>query len=370
MNKAVFLIGTRWFGVLGPCRMIIDQLIEKGYTVYVIGQKDEHYKQFMRNDVELIEVAFSRKYFSPISDLKDLYKLARLALKVKPEIVHSFNPKPSFFSYFISLIAGTKFFVGVTGLGNTFINDTWVTKTVRSIMPLFYNRANCVFFQNDDDLDYFKRNILSPKVKTKKFTSPGVDIDRFQLKEESVNQSEPLRVLLVARLLWQKGVDDFIEAAKYLHQTGDNSRFKFTLVGPRDEQHPDRLEDKDFELFHKYDIEWLEWTSSIEDVYKENDVLLFMSHREGGPRAILEASASGLPTVGANATGVRTLISHEETGYIVEQHDIEAIVRHLKEYDEDRSLLRQHGVNARKVIAERFSLEKASKAQLEMYEEC
>ena len=365
--KSVFLIGTRWFGVLGPCKLLIDELCSRGYAVYVFGQKDAHYEQFDHQKVTLIEINSKRSYFSFFSDLCDVVKIRRYIKKLSPDYIHSFNPKPSLLSYF-SLIANRKviFNIGVTGLGNTFIKAKYLRGVIASVMRRAGLRANNIFFQNPDDMNLFRSLLKLPNHKMRMFRSPGVDTDRFKLPDRDLAE-EPIKVLLVARLLWQKGVDDFCETYSRLKELGLSDHYRFTLVGELDLDHPDRLTNADAEKIAKSGISWIRWTDRIEDIYAANDILLFMSKREGGPRAILEASAMYMPTIGSDCVGVRELINDGITGFLVQLGDVEKIVGYLEAYRKDLGMIKVHGVSARKEIAEKFSLKNATKAQLEMY---
>ncbi len=366
--RSIFLVGTRWFGVLGPCKLLIRELVRQGFDVYVFGQKDLHYQQFDSFQVRLVELNVRRSYYSFLFDILDIVKLRYYLGKARPLAVHSFNPKPSLLCYF-SLIGrrGTRFFIGVTGLGNTFIKAKRLEPFIARIIGKAANRADHVFFQNPDDRDLFVNKLKTDLDKTRLFRSPGVDTDRFRMKAK-FSTGGKLKVLLVARLIWQKGVDDFFAAYSKVLERGLTDYYDFSLVGEIDEQHPDKLMQSDVDAIADSGINWIPWSDRVEEIIAQNDLLLFMSKREGGPRAILEAAAVGLPTIGSNCIGVRELILDSETGFVVNSGDIDAILEKLEMYRNNRDMLAQHGRNARSQIAEIFSLENATRAQLEMYD--
>lgn len=366
--KPIFLVGTRWFGVLGPCKLLIEELRKRGHDVYIFGQKDKHYAQFDTEKVNLIKLNVRRSYYSLFLDWMDIIKLCFYIKKLKPVSIHSFNPKPSLLCYFSILLTKKRnFFIGVTGLGNTFIKAKRLEPYIAYLMGLAAKKANYIFFQNVDDRSLFINKLNVDKEKTKIFRSPGVDTLRFKLKTK-YEFKHKIRVLLVARLLWQKGVGDFVETFKSLKQRNLEKFYEFTLVGEIDAQHPDRLNSSDVKNITNLGINWVKWTDKIEEIYKENDILLFMSKREGGPRAILESSAIGLPTIGSNCIGVRELIQDGITGFIVETANIDGIIEKLEYYRNDKDQIIKHGQSARINIAEELSLINATKAQLEMYE--
>jgi len=363
--KNVYLVGTRWFGILGPCQLLINELAKRNCNIFVIGAKDAKYKQFETSNCTLVDVNFKRSYFSLWSDLRDLFKIIKLAKIYPPSYIHSFNPKPSFFALLLNKLFKCKLFIGVTGLGNTFIKKNITTSIFRKLISYTYNSADYLFFQNNDDVSFFKK-IIKDHSKIKMFISPGVDIERFKYTERSIRST--LKVIFVGRLLWQKGVDDYIDAANKYLSTYPLSNIEFSLIGPADHEHPDRLREEDIKKLKKSKIRWIEWVDKIENEYYSHDVLIFMSHREGGPRAILEASSTGMPTIGANSIGVKELVIDGETGFLIDLHNIDAIVDKIHYYYLNREKIIIHGRNARRFIAEPLSLENATEAQLKMYQ--
>lgn len=354
--------------MLGPCKLLISKLLANGYTVYVFGQKDSHYQKYYTGNVKLIKLNCKRKYFSPISDFCDILKIIYHIIRIKPTYVHTFNPKPSLLGYLsVLFFPQTIFLIGVTGLGNTFIKAKFLLRPIKWFMSNAISRAKYVFFQNNDDYDLFITELGLSREKAMIFYSPGVDLEPYSHIRSEVSESQPLRVLLVARLIWQKGIDDFLEVCEEIKRLKADEIFAFTLIGERDYEHPDRLKDEDIVRLKASGICWIEWTDNIETQYYSNDVLLFMSRREGGPRAVLEASAAYMPTIGADVTGVNQLILDGHTGFLVEPHDVKSIIEKLQYYESNRKELIKHGVNARVEIAEKLSLENATAEQLKMY---
>lgn len=368
-QKAAFLVGTRIFGVLGPCKNLIPRLVDMGFEVHVFGRLDEHFHDIYQHNCIIHSLYIKRSYTSFLFDFIDALKLATFIIRLRPSHLHSFNPKPQLIAFLAVLFfPGVNFYIGVTGLGNTFIKARYIRPLVEIFMKLSIRRAKYIFFQNTYDRDLFQKHLGLNKSKAKLFRSPGVDLERFVYSPLNMSNSHrTLRVLFVGRLIWQKGVDDFLKVYNAIKNSRLSENFHFTLVGGIDHEHPDRLSPQDLDFISKSSIEWIKWTSKIEDYYRSNHVLLFMSDREGGPRAILEASAIGRPTIGCNAPGVNQLIVDGETGYLVEKGDIETIVKLLIKYLDNFNLIQTQGLSARSKIAEPLSLENATTAQLQMY---
>jgi len=367
-KKTAFLIGTRWFGVLGPCQYIIRALNSEGFTVFVFGQKDSHYGRYYEGQCELIELRMRRKYFAPISDILDVAKIMWYLFKYRPAVVHSFNPKPALLSFSsVRFFSQTKFFIGVTGLGNTFIRAPKLEGLITTLLKQACDRASFVFFQNNDDIESFVSRSIVPRDKALLFIGPGVDLDTFFPKGNH-SESPIYRVGCVARLIWQKGIKEFVETAEQFQLKYPNVKVEFRLFGEIDRDHPDRIDSSYIEnaVKEKY-ISHVPWTEDIAGELRDLDVFILHSYREGAPRAILEASAVELPTIGSDAIGVRELVIDGETGFLTELNDVDAIVDALYTLFENPGLRREMGRKARKEIGEKFSLKNASIAQLQMY---
>ena len=376
-KKAHFLVGTRWFGVLGPCNLIIDSLVDQGYEVFVFGQRDEHYQRYDNGKARLVEINMARSYTAFFRDSLDVVKLAYYVLRYRPVGVHSFNPKPALLAWAaVMLRPKTKFFIGVTGLGNTFIQAKRMEPLITSLLTKACKRASFVFFQNRDDVSMFEEREIISKEKMKMFIGPGVDLRQFRPDPDTRggnhNTNDPhcdIVVTCTARLIWQKGILEYVEAAKIVKAYYRGKRnVRFRLVGEIDTQHPDRIDEAFLE--HAKDngfIEHVSWTDDMVAELKKTDIFVLHSYREGAPRAILEASSLCIPTVGANAIGVRELVVDGVTGYLTPLKEVQPIADAIIDLIENPQKRHEMGLAARRMIAEPYSLTKSSDAQMEMY---
>ena len=378
-KKVHFLVGTRWFGVLGPCTLIIDALVEGGYDVFVFGQRDEHYHRYDLGKARLIEINMSRSYFSFLSDFCDIVKLIYYVLRYKPSGIHSFNPKPALLAWAAASVRSeTKFFIGVTGLGNTFIRARQMQPLIRFLLKKACKRASSVFFQNTDDVAMFQDSKLVASDKIKLFIGPGVDLRIFRPAEEKysgeLNMDEiknKITVACTARLIWQKGIREYVEAARLVkeHYSSDRN-IEFLLIGEIDRDHPDCVDEQFLqEVKASKLINHISWTDNIVEVLNQVDIFVLHSYREGAPRAILEASSLCIPTIGADAIGVRELVVDGETGYLTPLREVEPIFDAIVRLIDDPAERKSMGLKARQMIAEPLSLTRSSDAQMEMYRE-
>ena len=366
-RKTHFLIGTRWFGVLGPCQILIDQLVDDGYDVFVFGQSDDHFERYDKGNARLVRLYMTRNYISPIRDILDVIKLMAFILWYRPENIHSFNPKPALLSFAASLVwPWSKFFIGVTGLGNSFICAKSLEPAIRFTLWLACLRARFVFFQNPDDVALFKEKRLVVADKIRMFVGPGVDLEIFTPKR--MEPGKRITIACTARLIWQKGVRQFVEAAKIIHARYPKREIEFKLYGEFDQDHPDCVDPSYINAaVVAGTITHIPWTDHIAAELRQADIFVLHSYREGAPRAILEASASGLPTIGSDAIGVRELVRDQVTGFLTPLHNVEALADKIEILVLDADLRKRMGHAARRLIAEPLSLERATDAQMKMY---
>ncbi|MEM7242918.1 MAG: glycosyltransferase family 4 protein [Pseudomonadota bacterium] len=366
-RKTHFLIGTRWFGVLGPCNILIDRLVADGYQVFVFGQIDDHYQRYDTGDARLVPLFMTRSYFSPLRDILDVLKLMLFILWYRPENIHSFNPKPALLSFAASQISpSSRFFIGVTGLGNSFIRAPMLEPAICFALRLACLRARFVFFQNPDDVALFRDKKLVHEDKIRLFIGPGVDLQQFTPKR--MQPGKQITIACTARLIWQKGIREFVDAARIIRARHPNKSISFKLYGEFDFDHPDCV-DPDFIQTAVKDgiITHIPWTNAIDSALRAADIFVLHSYREGAPRAILEAAASALPTIGSDAIGVRELVRDQVTGFLTPLHDTDALADKLEVLIRDADLRHRMGQAARRLIAEPLSLAHATDAQMKMY---
>ena len=374
-QKTVFLIGTRFFGVLGPCKILINTLLERGFEVYVFARSDEFYQRYLcpHPKLHLIQIPIRRSYSSWFYDLFCILLILYYAYRTFPRYLHSFNPKPGLIATAVKLLYPfARLNIGVTGLGNTFIRLNLLQTSL--LQPFFFLQSylcTYCFFQNPTDKQLFIDKYGLPSCKAKIFPGPGLDTLSFfpsrSLDRRSLSTpSQPLRILCVGRLLYQKGFSHLFRLFDS-YKLNRSMLCEFTLVGSLDSEHPDRIPPAIFNSYLSHSTTWIPWSDDMLSIYNDHDLLLFLSEREGGPRAILEASGCGIPSIAANSPGVDQFIQDGRTGFLVNPSDIDSIYDKISIYSSNRMLLIEHGSAAHKLVTSNLTLEQATAAQLEMY---
>jgi glycosyltransferase involved in cell wall biosynthesis len=366
MNKVVILVANRCFAIWNSRLELIKKLKEKGYRIIVIAAKDEYSSKLESVGVDIIYVEIKRGGFSLQNDLQ-LYKTIKKAYKeYLPTLVQLYNAKPVMIgSYLAKYLPRQSIIIStITGLGYAFENSFFLQKIAGLAYRISLRYCNKVVFQNKDDKDLFVENKFVPLDKTESITGSGVDTEKFQFQEKNNNT---IKIYFVGRLLWQKGIREFVEVAQQITPFCPNCSFH--IVGELEPNHPNAVPSSFLQAQQNLGlICYHGYKNDMVSVYKDADILLFPSfYREGIPRVVLEASASGVIPVGFDVPGVRESIDDKKSGYLVPKHDVNALVDNLKKLINNKDLRKTMSKDGRDFIVKKFSIDKITEEYLQLY---
>ncbi|MBW2094701.1 MAG: glycosyltransferase family 4 protein [Deltaproteobacteria bacterium] len=350
---------------------LIRSLKEKGATVIGGGAGGDGFEKKIRDlGVPFFDLPVDKRGINPAMDVKLLYALYRWYRKERPDIVHHFTIKPVIYGSIAAKFAGIPKIVNtITGLGYVFTANE--RKWLRSIAHFLYRVAlrgtHVTFFQNMEDQRYFLRNNLTHGHDTSVLPGSGVDCAHFRpLSDNSKAPDGGPAFLMLTRLLKDKGVYEFVEAAKRVRQVYTSSRF--LLLGRRDERNPSVVAEKDLERWQRKGI--VEWLGEVEDVrpsIADADVVVLPSYREGLPRSLLEAAAMGKPVITTDAVGCRDAVEHGRTGLMVPVKDSAALADAMKEMIKNPEMRSRMGREGRRKMELEFDEKIVLKKILEVY---
>jgi glycosyltransferase involved in cell wall biosynthesis len=286
-----------------------------------------------------------------------------------PDLVHQFTVKCVLYGSLTCHLLGIRSVVNsVTGLGYVFMEGdgrSWL----RGLIKLFYRlvlRSTWVIFQNPDDRTIFLENHLADPQRAALIRGSGVDVRRFFPQPES--PGIPL-IILPARLLWDKGVGEFVEAARQFH--ADGQRARFALVGDCDNENPASVQESQLLAWVKEGvIEWWGWREHMEEVYANASIVCLPSYREGVPKTLIEAAACGRPIVASNVPGCREVVRNGENGLLIEARDASGLAKALGYLIQNPNIRAKMGAIGRKIAEEEFSLELIIPQTLAVYKSC
>lgn len=297
-----------------------------------------------------------------------LVGLVQLFRRERPSLVHSFTAKGVLFGSLAAHLAGVERIVNsITGLGYVFISDDVRARMMRPVIERWYRtvlNGSAVIFQNTDDRRYFETRGL---VSGPSYFIPGSGVDTDVLRPAPEPEGTPI-VLLAGRMLWDKGIDVFVEAARQLRSEGSEARF--VLAGDTDDGNPSSVPKAQLEAWQAEGaVEWWGFQRDIASLMANSQVVCLPSLREGVPRALIEAGALGRPLVATDTPGCREIVRHGDNGLLVPVQDAPALARALARLLAERDLRRQMGQRARQIVEDDFSIVHVARRTLAVYDE-
>lgn len=303
----------------------------------------------------------SRTGIKPLRDLHTLYLLTRKMLELKPDVVLSYTIKPVIYGSWAARIAGVNnIFSMITGLGNAFNGETLKQKLLEKIVTRLYRMALChnkkVYFMNPDDLKLFSdRKILPEPGKAVLINGSGVNTDYFTYARA---RTDKIVFLLAARLLWSKGIGEFVEAARILKKEYPDASWR--IVGPYDNT-PSAVQRSDIKEWQEEGIiEYMGATEDVRPYIDQSSVYVLPSYREGTPRSVLEAMSMGRPIITTDAPGCRETVIEAVNGYLVPVGGSVSLAKAMEKFLQNHALIANMGAKSRKIARERFDVKKVN----------
>lgn len=313
------------------------------------------------------EVALSRSGTNPLKDLLGLLALYRLMRAIQPDLVLAYTIKPVVWGGIAARIARVpEFFALITGLGYAFTGTARGKRAIiRRLLLLLYRtslrRSAGVIFQNPDDkAEFSSRRLLPPASRTRIVNGSGVDTAHFH---SAPLPDGPIRFLLIARLLGDKGICEFVDAARLLRSRGLEAEFH--LVGPLD-ANPTGLPESRVRAWHDEGV--ISWHGAVPDVrpaIAAAHVFVLPSYREGTPRSVLEAMSMGRPIITTDAPGCRETVVAGANGYLVPVRNAEALADAMTYFIRQPVLVARMGAVSRKVAEEKYDVHKVNAQMME-----
>lgn len=350
-------------------RPLIEALTRAGYRVVAVGGSIPEFDQrLLAARVTFVPVPLISRGLNPLAELRTFIAILRLFRTLQPVLLHSFTIKPTIYGRLAARLTGVPAVVStVTGLGHVFLVQGLRAALLRRIVATAYRLAfdhpsSAVVFQNEDDRALFEQHRLLGRSTAHLVRGSGVDVAALQPSPEPAGT--PV-VVLVGRLIWEKGIGEFVEAARRLAGKGLGARF--ALVGDCDFDKPNRVPPATLAAWRAAGVvELWGYRDDIAEVYRQSTLVCLPSYREGLPKSLLEAAA-GRPVVTTDTAGRRDVIRHGHEGLLVPARDGEALAGAiealLRAPDERRRMAR----NGRQRVEALFSLDQVLRQTLELY---
>jgi len=310
-NKLFYLANFR--------RGTIERFLADGVRVVCLGQGGAGAETLEAMGCEVVALDWKLRSLDPVHELGVVSRISAVLRRVRPTVVFSFTFKANFAVSLACLPLGIPYVTNVSGLGTAFLSNHPKHRVVRRLYGVANGRAHATFFQNPSDLEHFERINLSIGRRTAVLPGSGVNTDHFAFDP----LDRPVRsFVMVARLIAEKGVVEYLEAARQARASRPDLRF--ILVGPPETDGPGRVP---LEQVHSYagDVDYLGELADVRPVLREAECLVLPSYREGMPRTVLEAASMGRVSLVSDVEGCRHAIEDGVTGFLFEARSADSL---------------------------------------------
>lgn len=369
--RLLFVVNrSRWF--LTHRLPIAERARDEGFEVHVAAPPSEFTDALVQRGFHWHPIRLRRGGRNPFAELRTLSDLIALYGRLRPAIVHHVTMKPVLYGTMAARITGVPAVVNaMTGLGHLFLSTAPIDRLLRRLVGFGFRIAvrhpnMRVLVQNPDDLDLLVTSGWLRRRETLLMAS-GVDTDVFHPRDRAPDNGVPT-VLFPARMLRPKGLLEFIEAAKRLR--GNGVRARFVLAGGPDPQNPLSVSEEEVRACAgDAEVEYVGDCLDMPELFRKADIVCLPSHREGMPKALLEASASGVAIVTTETAGCRHVVSHGVNGLLVPVGSVDQLVSALELMISDREARESMGRRGRERALNEFSSSHFAEHTLIVYRE-
>ena len=299
--------------------------------------------------------AFSGTSIGIFNNLKTFFTIKKLIKEVRPNIIFLGNVKPNIYGGIAAYKCDIKNIYGlISGLGYAFIDEpgikrAFVKKVCMFLYKLSFKNFTHVFFQNNDDRCFFIENRIVEENKSSVVPGTGVDLNLFSVKKIP----EQLTFFMAARLIKEKGVFHFVEAAKYLKEKYNYVRF---ILGGNIDSNPSAITQTQLDEYSHF-VEYIGYINDMPNVMPRCSVFIYPSYyREGVPRTLLEALACGRPVITTNNVGCRETVIDSVNGYKIDTKSTEALIKAIEKFILKPELIEKFGKESRKLAENKFDI--------------
>lgn len=317
-----------------------------------IAPRDDFSEKLVELGCIYRELPMSQSGVNPFADLLLAWRLLNILRKEKPDVVLGYTIKPNIYGALVSRIAGIPIICNVSGLGTVFLWNGLASQLARLLYRVAFRFSTFIFFQNDEDQALFIEQIGVTVEKTAVLPGSGIDLKHFSL--QAYCPSGQVTFLMIARLLIEKGVEEFVNAAAIVKEKWPN--VNFLLVGALDEAHKRSISQGQLDSWVASGL--VEYHSPLADIrpmIHACDVVVLPSYREGTPRTLLEGGAIGRALIATDVPGCRHVVNDGENGFLCQPQSSEDLAQKMVSYlsltaDEKISM----ALNSHRIIKEKY----------------
>ncbi|MCZ8537252.1 glycosyltransferase family 4 protein [Paenisporosarcina quisquiliarum] len=341
----ILILANNSVGLYKFRKELIEKLTKEN-EVYISLPDGDYISKLKEFNCKFINTPISRRGTNPISDIKLLMSYNRIINEIKPEIILTYTIKPNVYGGIAARISKVPYIANITGLGTAVENNGILQKITLFLYKLALKNAKCVFFQNKGNAEFMKSKIVINNYRL--IPGSGVNLKEYSVMEYPSDKT--IKFLFIARIMKEKGIEQYLEAAEYFNEK--HSNIEFHILGYCEELYADKLKDMhDIGIINYHGMQ-----DNVIDFHKTSHCTIHPTYYpEGMSNVLLETAACGRPVITTNRSGCREIVEHMKTGYIVEQKNTRDLISKIENFiGLENKAKRQMGLDGRKKVEKEF----------------
>jgi len=348
MNKKVMILVNHDLVIYNFRKELVEELIDKGYDVTISSPEGNRLSYFEKIGCKIKILKMERKTKNPLKDLKLLLEYIKIIKQEVPDVVLTYTIKPNIYGGIAASILKVPYISNITGLGTAVEKKGFLQKITLNLYRIAFKNINKIYFQNEENYNLFIKNKIGIN-KSTIIPGSGVNLKEYCLMEYP--EGETINFAFISRIMKEKGIEDYLEIAKYIKSKHPNTQFH--VCGFCEEEYEEIL--KEYHL--KEIINYHGMVRNIKNVLENVHCVIHPSYYpEGISNILLEAAASGKPIITTNRSGCKEVVSDGISGYLVEIKDRKTLIEKTEQFiDMNLNDKKEMGIQGRKLVESKFN---------------
>ncbi len=326
--KIVFSSNISW-SIYNFRKGLLQSLQNNGHEIFTVAAKDDYSQKLTDLGFNFSHIDINNNSKNPIEDIKLVLQYYKIYKRIKPNVICHNAIKPNIYGTIAAGLLGIPVVNNISGLGTLFIKQSISTKIAKILYRISQRNATKVFFQNQDDLELFINSKLIREDKCIIIPGSGVDTNKFRPVKREKKKEDGFRFLFVGRLIYDKGIREYIEAAKIIKE--EFTEVQFDILGGIYQKNETAIKKEELNAWSKMGIiNYLGESDSVHLEMEKADSIVLPSYREGLSKVLIEASSMGIPIVTTDVPGCRDVVVNNITGFLAEVKSVNSLYSQMK----------------------------------------
>lgn len=323
-KKKVLILVNHDLVIYNFRKELVEKLIESNYQVIICSPNGKRIKQLIEMGCEYKEIVINRHGTNPVQDIRLIKKYYDVMNEVKPSIVLTYTIKPNIYGGFVARVLKIPYVANITGLGSAVEKESFIQKITLSLYKVSFKKINKIYFQNEENMLFFKKNNL---ISSKFSLVPGSGVNLNEFKKIDYPEKEEINFIFISRIMKEKGIDQYLEAATFIKKKYKNVNFH--ICGFCEEDYENKLEMMNNQGIIKYHG----MVDDIREILKFCHCTIHPSYYpEGISNVLLESAASGRPLITTDRSGCREVVDESMNGFIIKQKNVEDLISKIEKF--------------------------------------